>query len=118
MADPPKPDDESPEAAAEDPSLGDRARAVASGTGAAVNAIGKKLRDGLRGTRSTPDPNVPATLRRLGKDTAGLVGKVTETTGRGLRKVAGQVVDGVKTTVDQLRDKPDGGDDGKPDGGD
>jgi hypothetical protein len=115
MADPKKPDDEQDETPG-DPSIGDRARAVAVGTGAAAGAIARKLRDGLRGTKSSPDPNVPATLRRLGKDTAGLIGKVTETTGRGVKKVAGGVVDGVKTAVDQVRDKP--ADDAKPDDGD
>jgi hypothetical protein len=67
MADPDKPDEEKPE----DPSIGDRARAVATGTGAAAGAIARKLRDNLRGTKSSPDPNVPATLRRLGKDRPG-----------------------------------------------
>jgi hypothetical protein len=102
------PDD--PSKPVEDPGIGERARKVASGTGAAVGALSKKLRDGLRGSKSGPDPNVPATLRRLGKDTAGLIGKVSETTGRSMRKVAGQVVDGVKTVVDELRDKPRDGD--------
>ncbi|HTM19089.1 MAG TPA: hypothetical protein VL172_01225 [Kofleriaceae bacterium] len=104
--DPSKPAEPSQPAADPDPGIGERARAVASSTGAAASAIGKQLRDGLRGTRTAADANVPAKLRRLGKDTAGLLGKVTETTGRGMRKVAGQVVGSVKTVVDEVRERP------------
>ena len=109
MADPSKPTDPPPADETQDGSLGEQARKVATSTDAAVRAIGKKLREGLRGQKSAPDANLPATVRRLGKDVGGLLEKVTERTGRGMRKVAGQVADGVKTAVDQARapKKPD-----------
>ena len=68
----------------------------------------KGYRTALKGDKGAPDPQVPAKLRRLGKDMGGLVGKVSETTGKGMRKVAGEVVDGVKTAAEQIR-KPKGG---------
>lgn len=110
MADPTKPTDPPPAGEPEETSIGEQARKVAGSTDAAVRAIGKKLRDGLTGQKSGPDPNLPATVRRWGKDMGGLLEKVTERTGRGMKKVAGQVVDGVKTAVDQVREpkKPDG----------
>jgi len=117
MADPDEPDEPGDEE--RDPDIGERARAVAADTAAAAGAIGRKLRDGLRGGKPpapATGPSVPAALRRLGKDMGGLLEKVTVTSGRGIKKVAGQVADTVKTAVDQIGDKPaDGGD--KPDDG-